>query len=106
MNSNFLWADDAATRFLTQFSEVVRVRRVQLRLSQGELGLRAGVTRSYISDIETGLRNNLSMKSLHRIACALEWSPAELLIKAETRYRAFGAVAEPSSIICEPANEQ
>jgi len=75
--------DTAADHLLSKFSAVVRDCRLQLDLSQGELATRAGVTRSYISDIETGLRNNLSMKSLHRLASALESSPAALLLKAE-----------------------
>jgi transcriptional regulator with XRE-family HTH domain len=62
---------------------VVRDRRLQLGLSQEELALRARLQRTYISDIETNLRDNFSMKSLHRLAFALEMTPTTLLRTVE-----------------------
>jgi transcriptional regulator with XRE-family HTH domain len=76
-------SDSVNESHLLKFCEVVRDRRLQLGLSQEELGLRARLQRTYISDIETSLRDNLSMKSLHRLAFALEMTPATLLRTVE-----------------------
>lgn len=57
--------------FLTDLGEVVRRRRLALNLSQEELASRAGVHRTYLSDIERGARN-ITVTVLARIAEALE----------------------------------
>jgi ribosome-binding protein aMBF1 (putative translation factor) len=57
--------------FLTDLGEVVRKRRLALNLSQEELASRAGVHRTYLSDIERGARN-ITVTVLARIAEALE----------------------------------
>ena len=56
----------------------VRDLRRQQRLSQEELAHRADMDRSYISDLERGVRNP-SVKALGRIAEALGVSPDALL---------------------------
>jgi transcriptional regulator with XRE-family HTH domain len=56
----------------------VRDFRRQQRLSQEELAHRADMDRSYISDLERGVRNP-SVKALGRIAEALGVSPDALL---------------------------
>jgi transcriptional regulator with XRE-family HTH domain len=55
----------------------IRTRRRQLGLSQEELGGRAGLHRTYVTDIERGARN-LSLKSIERLANALQAPIADL----------------------------
>jgi transcriptional regulator with XRE-family HTH domain len=57
--------------FLGDLGDVVRNRRLALNLSQEELAARAGVHRTYLSDIERGARN-ITVTVLARIAEALE----------------------------------
>lgn len=54
-----------------QFGAAVRHRRGCLGISQEELAGRAGLHRTYISDVERGARN-VSLESIHRLAAALE----------------------------------
>lgn len=53
------------------FGAAVRSRRDHLGISQEELAGRAGLHRTYISDVERGARN-VSLESIHRLATALE----------------------------------
>lgn len=62
---------DIEHEFLKALGEVVRKRRLALGLSQEELAGRAGVHRTYLSDIERGARN-ITVTVLARIADALE----------------------------------
>lgn len=57
-----------------------RIRRARLAagVSQEELSFRAGLHRTYISDVERGNRN-VTVKTLVAIARALGIKPAELL---------------------------
>jgi transcriptional regulator with XRE-family HTH domain len=55
---------------LRALAAVVRSRREQLGISQEELAYRAGLHRTYISDIERGSRN-IAVKNLVRLAHAL-----------------------------------
>lgn len=57
----------------------VRGRRVALGLSQEEVAFRAGMKRSYLSDLERGVRNP-TVRALARLATALEAEPWELLV--------------------------
>ncbi len=59
------------------FAKAVRLWRGQLGLSQEELAERAGLHRTYISDVERGARN-LSLESINRLASALEVSVSTL----------------------------
>jgi CheY-like chemotaxis protein/DNA-binding XRE family transcriptional regulator len=54
-----------------QFGAAVRFHRDHLGISQEELAGRAGLHRTYISDVERGARN-VSLESIHRLAAALE----------------------------------
>jgi transcriptional regulator with XRE-family HTH domain len=56
----------------------VQAKRKERDISQTELGRLAGVSRNYISLIERGEANNISMKVVNRLAVALGASPAEL----------------------------
>jgi transcriptional regulator with XRE-family HTH domain len=61
-----------------QFGQVVREFRQKRGLSQGDLGDLAHLDRSYISDIERGLRN-VSLVNIIQIAKALGVRPADLM---------------------------
>lgn len=57
----------------------VRHHRKLKGMSQEELGLEAGMERSYVSDLERGTRNP-SVRALGRLADALGIEPHELLL--------------------------
>jgi transcriptional regulator with XRE-family HTH domain len=56
----------------------VRSQREARGLSQEQLAFEAGMKRSYLSELERGLRNP-SVRALGRLAAALEVEPAALL---------------------------
>jgi transcriptional regulator with XRE-family HTH domain len=58
-------------------AERVRERRLSLAISQEELAHRAGLHRTYVSDIERGNRN-VAIANLVRFADALEIPVADL----------------------------
>lgn len=64
------------------FGVAVKLRRVKLGLTQEELGLRAGLHRTYITDIERGVRN-VSLGSIVRLAGALQVPVSTLFLEAE-----------------------
>lgn len=57
----------------------VQAKRKERDISQTELGELAGVSRNYISLIERGEANNISMKVINLLAVALGATPAELI---------------------------
>jgi two-component system, response regulator len=61
----------------TQFGLVVKAWRSRRGFSQEELAERAGLHRTYVSDVERGSRN-VSLASIDRLASALEISVAQL----------------------------
>ncbi len=67
---------------LKSFGEAVRNRRLDLKLTQEELGDAAQLHRTYITDIENGLRN-LSFLTMMRLAIALQAQLSDLLVEAE-----------------------
>ena len=56
----------------------VRKKRTSLGLSQNQLAFEADITREFINKIEAG-KNNMSIKTLERIATILEVDIKELL---------------------------
>ena len=60
------------------FGEAVKQRRRKLAISQEELADRAGLHRTYISDVERATRN-VTLKTAVRLADALELSLCSLL---------------------------
>lgn len=64
------------------FGAAVRLRRDHLGISQEELAGRAGLHRTYISDVERGARN-VSLESIHRLAGALEIPMSVLFARLE-----------------------
>jgi transcriptional regulator with XRE-family HTH domain len=65
--------------------EVIRQRREELHLSQSELAERAGLHRTYISDIERGARN-FSLGTLAQLAAALNTEAWCMLQKAAVEH--------------------
>lgn len=63
---------------VAQLARNARAIRVELGLSQEEVAFRAGLKRSYLSDLERGTRNP-TVRALGRIAQALEVAPSRLL---------------------------
>jgi transcriptional regulator with XRE-family HTH domain len=53
-------------------------RRKELKLSQEDVAVRAGLSRNYISLIERGETPNVSVNVLNRLALALDTTPAWL----------------------------
>jgi len=64
------------------FGEAVRQRRLELEMTQEEVAHRAGLNRSYITDIERGSRN-ISITNVARLVHALETTVPEF-------FRAYG----------------
>jgi len=64
------------------FSQALREARQEKGISQEELADRAGLHRTYISQIERGLKSP-SLRSLEQIAQALDLSIAALLARME-----------------------
>jgi CheY-like chemotaxis protein len=60
-----------------RFGSAVKAARNQMKISQDELAYRAGLHRTYVSDIERGARN-LSLASIEKLAAALEVSVPRL----------------------------
>lgn len=61
-----------------KFGQRLREIRKQKGISQENLAADAGVSRTYVSDIERGERN-VSLTTIERFAMALEISMAELM---------------------------
>jgi len=72
----------ASDAFLLHLGDAIRHRRINLYLSQEELGSRAGLHRTYVTDVENGLRN-ISMVTLLRISKALKSRPSASILAAE-----------------------
>lgn len=60
-----------------RFGFAVKERREELKLTQEDLADKAGIHRTYLSDIERGSRN-VSLLNIERLALALSLSISEL----------------------------
>jgi transcriptional regulator with XRE-family HTH domain len=67
---------------VTALGQAIQGRRKELGLSQEDLAGKAGLHRTYVSEIERRSRN-LSVKILVRLAMALDLSPSQLMQDAE-----------------------
>lgn len=65
-----------------RFAQALRELREQQGLSQEELADRAGLHRTYISQVERGLKSP-SLRTLERMAAALNMSASSLIHRAE-----------------------
>lgn len=92
-------AVDTSLSLTLAVSKTIRQRRLNIGLSQEELGLRSDLHRTYISDIEAG-RRNLSLRSLLRLASGLELSASDLLQMAEANIEVDGAALAANSSHC------
>jgi CheY-like chemotaxis protein len=63
------------------FGTAIKNKRSELGISQEELADRAGLHRTYVSDVERGARN-LSLESIEKLAGALELSVSGLFAQA------------------------
>ena len=61
-----------------RFGARLRIVRRERGLSQEELALRAGLDRTYVSSCEAG-RRNVTLKTIVRLASALDLRPVDLL---------------------------
>jgi transcriptional regulator with XRE-family HTH domain len=68
--------------FLGHLGDAIRARRTDLFLSQEQLGLRAGFHRTYVTDIENGVRN-ISIFTLLKISRALHTLPSFYILASE-----------------------
>ena len=68
--------------FLRHLGDAIRMRRIDLLLSQEQLGFRASLHRTYVTDIENGLRN-ISLLTLLKVTKALKSLPSVPILAAE-----------------------
>jgi transcriptional regulator with XRE-family HTH domain len=71
-------SDHQLGNFIRTFTDTLKKARLNAKLTQEELAVRAGVDRTHISDIERGI-NVPSLVVLYKLARGLELSPYELL---------------------------
>ncbi|MYE26921.1 MAG: helix-turn-helix transcriptional regulator [Chloroflexi bacterium] len=64
------------------FGNAVKARRLQLGLSQESLAFRAGLHRTYISDLERGLKGP-TLRVVMRLAYALDISAPDIVQMTE-----------------------
>lgn len=76
----------AAPSLLAVFGRVLREQRESLGLTQEEFAHRADVDRSFVSQIERGVRQPALM-TIWKLARALEVSPSTLLARVEKLLR-------------------
>ncbi len=69
---------------LRAFGEALRARREGLSLSQEELAFRSEVHRTYISELERGIKNP-SLTTLEKLATALGTTKTVLVRETERR---------------------
>ena len=65
----------------TLLGMAIKAQRASLGISQEELAHRAGLDRTYVSDLERGARNP-SIESIEKLARALELSVSKLFERA------------------------
>jgi len=76
-----LLSEEQGVAILKRFGDVIRRRRIELNLTQEQFSIRAGLHRTYVSNVERGERN-LTLLTAMRIAQGLEISLLELLTRA------------------------
>jgi transcriptional regulator with XRE-family HTH domain len=82
--------DDQLTRIAAlqaAFADVVRRLRLSKKISQEEFAERSGLHRTYISDIERGVRN-IAFSNIIRISEALDISVSKLMQMVERQAHA------------------
>ena len=96
--------DQEIKPLLTAFGKFIKQKRNELGLSQEELATRSGLHRTYISDVERGIRN-LTLGAAWFLARGLSMSLADLLANVKVPAQELGqsesgnlAVAAGSSV--------
>lgn len=69
-------------RLNSVIGKLVERKRLGIGMSQETLARQAGMSRTYLSDIERGLRN-MSILSLHKLCVALGTLGSQILAEAE-----------------------
>ncbi len=64
------------------FGKVIQQLRQHLKLSQEELGFKSGYHRTYISQLERGIKSP-SLKTIFNLAKALDITPSELIHRVQ-----------------------
>ena len=72
---------DRAAKLQRQFGATLRLERLARNLTQQQLAFEAGLSLTYIGEIERGQRM-VSLDTLRRLASALNLTASELLAKA------------------------
>jgi transcriptional regulator with XRE-family HTH domain len=67
-----------------RFGFAVKIRREELGLTQEDLADKAGIHRTYLSDVERGSRN-ICLLNIERVAAGLALPVSELFRAAEHR---------------------
>jgi len=70
-------------RALQALGDAMRNRRIELELTQEEIAKIAKLHRTYVTDVENGLRN-ISFLTLLRLTEALQCCPSQILTEAES----------------------
>jgi transcriptional regulator with XRE-family HTH domain len=83
-----------ADALVNDLAKVLERRRQEVGISQEELAKRAGISRTYLSDIERGLRN-ISVTTLTKLAHAMNTTASTLLAKAELATEAPSETLRP-----------
>ena len=65
-----------------RFGTAVKFRREELGLTQEDLAEKAGIHRTYLSDVERGTRN-VSLLNIERVAESLSMTMSELFVAVE-----------------------
>jgi putative transcriptional regulator len=77
--------------------ERIRLRRLQLRLTQGELGKMIGQDQAYISRLERGHFDDITVSTLEKLARALRVSVEMLIMPDVGQTMTGGADKETES---------
>ncbi len=81
---------------LVALGQVIRERRTALGMSQEDLAQKSGLHRTYVSDVERGIRN-LTVGALWFIASGLGISLRELILQTEHKDAMAPRRIEPES---------
>ena len=70
------------TKLDSAFGKILKLRRNSVNLSQEQLGLKSGLSRAFISDLEMG-KKDPSLFTVFKLAHALSLKPSALIDEIE-----------------------
>jgi transcriptional regulator with XRE-family HTH domain len=88
-----------------QVGRLIRLRRLQLGLSQSELGRRIGVTYQQVQKYEQGL-NRVNATSLQQLATALEVQTSYFFLKTSLSGSGSSSGSDTLSVVVDDALER